>query len=204
MITLRLLVASGMLISSASPLENSEREIIELDLSGKTIGEDWKVTSGTVKVENKELVGTGAIRLESARTFSDDFLLTFEAMTEEKANIEIKLLDETGKRELYTFAFLGRYHTVLDGVKSAILKEDVFVKVDSRMWIFPGRFFKFKVERSGKDFKMFLNGQAGPEFKDPGAAAALKNFRIRILHDSESAWDRARFKNVKLEVPLRP
>ena len=34
----------------------------------------------------------------------------------------MRVYDAKDERELYTFAFLGRYHSLLEGVKSCILK----------------------------------------------------------------------------------
>src|SRR2546428_7544303 len=118
------------------PLSGSsgKEETVKEEFSGGSPGKDWKVSAESWKVAEGELRGKGDGFLGFTKTLSGDFLLKFDAQTEEKANLEVTLLDKTGKKALYTFAFLGKYHPVLDGPKSAILKYDRFVSVSSRMW----------------------------------------------------------------------
>ena len=125
---------------------------------------------------------------------------SFRARTDEKANIEVQLYDEAGKQSLMTFAFLGKYHSVLDGVKSAILKENRFVKVDSRMWIFPGRFFEFEVRGAKNQYQMFLNGELGPFFVDEKPLAEMGTVRLRIVYSGGDEKEGVRFDDVRLTI----
>lgn len=135
-------------------------DVIKERFSGKIPGKSWTVSSKTWKVAKGELVGAGSGHLEYTHPLSGDFVLSFEAKTEEKANIEIHLVDKKG-RTVFAFAFLGQYHRALDGVKCCILKENRFVNVNPRMWIYPGRTFKFEVRRAKNQYQMFLNRELG-------------------------------------------
>jgi hypothetical protein len=163
----------------------------------KELAAPWVVSSKEWKIENEELVGTGGGTLEYQNALSGDFALTFDGWSSEKTNFEVKLYDKDGKKELYTFAFMGRYHSVLDGPKSCILKGDAFVKKDSKMWIFPGRKFEFEIRRAKNQFQMFLNGELGPVFVDD-AGPALDEFRFKILANPEGKKDVSKLDNVKV------
>lgn len=176
----------------------AKEETVKQDFSGGSLGKDWKVSSESWKVLEGELKGKGAGYLEYVKPLSGDFVLTFDAQTEEKANIEVMLLDRTGKKVLYTLAFMGRYHTVLDGPKSAILKADRFVSVSSRMWIFPGRLFSFEVRKAKNQFQMFLNKELGPTFTDDEPFPELEAFLLRITFSPEGKHEGARIDNVTL------
>ncbi len=175
-----------------------DQKVATFDFESKKIPTEWRLSSRTWKVEDGELCGSGSGNMEFKKALEGDFDLSFEAWTEEKANIEIVLFAQKGrkKEDLYCFAFLGSYHPVLDGVKSAILKGNRFVSVDPRMWIFPGRDFRFEIRRSKNKFHMFLNGEAGPGFFDDDCQ--LKKFRIRIIYSGEGKKDEVRIDNIRL------
>ena len=119
--------------------------------------------------------------------------------TAEKANVEVKLFDASGKKELYTFAFLGQYHRALVAVKSCILKGDNFVSVNPRMWIFPGRTFNFEVRAVKRQFQMFLSGELGPVFADPEPDASIDGgVRVKIVLATEGKKDEVHLDNVKI------
>lgn len=173
-----------------------EREV-RLDFSGPEIPAGW-ACSKRWKVEEGELRGKGDGFLERAIPSSGDFTLEFDASTAEKANVEVKLLDPKDDAVLYTFAFLGRYHSVLDGVKSCILAGDRFVAVNPRMWIFPGRTFRFEVRRAKAQFQMFLSRELGPVYVEPKPLPDGTSFKIRILVSTEGKDDAVRLDNVRL------
>lgn len=163
----------------------------------KDLAAPWAVSSKSWKIEKEELVGAGGGALDYLQDLSGDFTVTFTAWTAEKSNVEVKILDQEGKRELFTFAFLGRYHAVLDGPKSCILKGDAFVKSDSKMWIFPGRKFDFEVRRAKNQFQMFLNGELGPTFVDE-VGPPLGEYRFRITVSPEGKQDAIKLDDVKV------
>lgn len=175
-----------------------DQKVESVDFSAKRLPADWRVSSRSWKVEDGELCGSGNGSIEYKRVMEGDFDLSFEAWTEEKANIEVFLFSQgTRKKEdYYGFAFLGSYHPVLDGVKSAILKGNRFVSVDSRMWIFPGRDFRFEVRRNKNRFQMFLNGEAGPAFTDN--ELEMEKFRFRIVYSGTGKKDEVRIDNIRL------
>lgn len=181
----------------ASLVAPDAKEVVQ-DFS-KPLAAPWSVTSKTWRVEEGELRGTGDGVLEYATALPADFTLTFRARTEEKANVEVKLYDEKGEKELYTFAFLGRYHAVLDGVKSCILKGDRFVNVDPKTWIYPGRTFDFELRRAKNQHQMFVNGVLGPFFVDEAPPDATQ-FRLRILVSCEGKTDKLVLDDVKIVV----
>ena len=171
-----------------------------LDFSAKEIPAPWAVTPGW-RVEDGELRGEGPGGIEYRKGVRGDFTLTFRASTEEKANVEIYLLDAKGEKVSYTCAFLGKYHSVLDGVKSCLLKDDRFVNVNPRMWIFPGRMFTFEVRRAKSQYQMFLNGELGPFFVDDAPPADLDDLRLRISILTEGGKDKVRVDDVRLVFP---
>jgi hypothetical protein len=149
-------------------------------------------------VTEGELRGRGDGTLEFAGPFDGDFTLTFTGFSAEKANFEVKLFDAATGSESYTYAFLGVYHSVLDGVKSCLLREDRFVAVSPRMWIFPGRRFTFEVRVAKAQHQMFLDGELGPLFVDPAPIRPEKGARLRILAGTEGSGDEIRIDDVKL------
>lgn len=160
--------------------------------SGWTFPKSWKVEGG-------ELRGEGSGQFERTAPLSGDFTITFDAWFEEKGSIELKIVDPKTEQEYYTFAFGGRYHPVLDGVKCCILKENKFVNVNSKMWIFPGRMFHFEVRRAKNQFQMFLNQELGPVFVDP-APPEGESYRIRFVAGTEGKKDKIRIDNIKIET----
>src|SRR5262249_13526644 len=82
----------------------------------------WSIRSREWKVADGMLRGKGDGALEFAGPIDGDFTLTFQGWSAEKTNFEVKLVDAADGHDLYTFAFLGRYHGVLDGVKCCILR----------------------------------------------------------------------------------
>jgi hypothetical protein len=175
-----------------------KEETVKEDFSAGTLGKDWKVSSDSWKVDDGELRGKGQGFLGYGKALSGDFALKFDAQTQEKANIEVTLLDKTGEKVLYTLAFMGKYHTVLDGPKSAILKHDRFVSVSARMWIFPGRFFSFEVRKAKNQLQMFLNKGLGPTFTDDDPPAELDELLVQIHFAPEGKKDGVRIDNVLL------
>lgn len=186
-------VLFALLAAFATP---EKPESIGNDFS-KPLAPPWSVTSKEWKVDKDALVGAGGGALECSQTIRGDFTLTFEGWSGEKTNFEVKLFDKDGRKELYTFAFLGRYHSVLDGPKSCILKGNAFVAKDAKMWIFPGRAFEFEVRRAKNQFQMFLNGEIGPAFVDD-VGPALDEFRLQILASPEGSKDAIRIDDVRV------
>ncbi|MBK7876813.1 MAG: hypothetical protein IPJ77_13900 [Planctomycetes bacterium] len=184
------------LVAAPSPRFAAEDKDVVQDFS-KPLAAPWSVTSKTWKVEGGELRGTGDGALDYAGPLGPDFTLTFRAKTSEKANVEVKLYDETGAKELYTFAFLGKYHSVLDGVKSCILKGERFVNVDPKTWIYPGRTFDLEVRRAKGQHQMFVNGALGPFFVDEAPPGGTQ-FRLKILVSCEGKDDAVVIDDVKI------
>ncbi|MBI5362182.1 MAG: hypothetical protein HZA53_03320 [Planctomycetes bacterium] len=184
----------------SSPGAPDTKDVVQ-DFS-KPLTAPWSVTNKTWKVEDGELRGAGDGALEYAAPVPADFTLTLRARTGEKANVEVKLYDEKGEKELYTFAFLGKYHSVLDGVKSCILKEQRFVKVDPKTWIYPGRTFDLELRRAKHQHQMFVNGVLGPFFVDEAPPDETK-FRVRILVSCEGKDDKLVLDDVKIRYGVR-
>jgi hypothetical protein len=191
---------SAFLLALSQLVSAGGGRVVKEDFSGKAPGKAWKASPEAWKVEAGELQGKGPGHVELVDPIAGDFALTFKARTAEKANIEVKLLDEKGETTLYTFAFLGRYHSVLDGPKSCILKHDRFVSVSSRMWIFPGRAFSFKVERSRNDLAMALDGEKGPSFTDDSPPREAARLRLRIVFDPEGKDDAIRLDDLEVRL----
>lgn len=152
----------------------------------------WKIADGVLR-------GTGGGYVEIPVPENGNWKLSFQGSSDEKANFEVKAFDKTGKTEIYTFAFLGRYHSVLDGPKSCILKGPAFVNVSSKMWIFPGRMFNFDVKCAKSQFQMFLNGELGPNFVDDKPAEPEGGLKLRIYVSPESEKDGWKIDNIKLK-----
>jgi hypothetical protein len=173
---------------------------VTLDFSKEKLPEGWSLSGKDWKVKDGQLVGIGDGTLDWAGPIAGDFTLAFKGWSAEKTNFEVKLYDVATGVELYTFAFLGRYHTVLDGVKSCILKGDGFAKVDPKMWIFPGRTFTFEVRCAKAQLQMFLDGALGPIFVDPQPPAPAKGMKLRILASTEGSKDEVRLDDVKVTL----
>lgn len=174
---------------------------VKLDFESSDLPKPFTVSSKSWSVKDGMLRGTGEGRLEYAGPIAGDFDLRFEAWTAEKANVEVKLFDAKTDQELYTFAFLGRYHSGLDGVKSCMLRQDAFVNVDPKMWIFPGRTFTFEVRAAKGQFQMFLNNELGPFFVDPQPLAPAGGMKLKIFVNTEGKDDEVRLDDFELRLP---
>ena len=172
---------------------------VTVDFSGRNLPKDWRVSTKAWKVKHGELAGEGNGYLEYKRLIKDDFVQSFDGRTAEKGNIEVVLLDPRGKEGLFVFAFLGMYHPVLDGVKCAFLKGNRFVSVNPRMWLFPGGVFRFEVRSVKNQFRMFLNRELGPVFKD-GDPPDVEGYILRISFTGEGKKDGVKFDNIRLEI----
>jgi len=179
----------------------ARRGDVTLDFAKEKLPDGWGLSSKTWQVKDGALNGVGDGALEFAGPIAGDFTLTFKGFAEEKANFEVKLFDGGGSEELYTFAFLGRYHSVLDAVACCMLKGGNFVSVDKKLWIFPGREFTFEVRVAKGQFQMFLDGVLGPFFVDGKPAAPDKGMRLQILAATEGSKDAIRIDDVKLTFP---
>lgn len=179
-------------------LFSTRGDVVELDFSDAKLPDGWSVAAGDWKVTEGELRGRGDGALEFEGPIDGDFTLTFTGMSAEKASFEVKLFDAATGKECYTYAFLGVYHSVLDGVKSCLLREDRFVSVNPRMWIFPGRKFTFEVRVARAQHQMFLDGELGPFFVDPAPIRPDKGVKLRILASTEGSGDEIRIDDVKL------
>ena len=191
-------VLLAALVATVALASDEPKEVVQ-DFS-KELEAPWKLSSKAWKVEEGELRGTGDGWIEYAGPMTSDFTLTFKASTAEKANVEVKLYDAATKKELYTFAFMGKHHAVLDGVKSCILKGERFVNVDSKTWIYPGRTFEFEVRRAKNQHQMFLNGVLGPFYVDDAPPPADTKLELRILVSTEGKEDKVRLDDVKIAM----
>ncbi len=174
---------------------------VTLDFSSERLPGGWSLRGKEWKVSEGELCGMGDGALQFAGPIAGDFTLSFAGWSAEKTNFEVKLYDAATGRECYTFAFLGRYHSVLDGVKCCMLREDRFVNVDSKMWIFPGRKFTFEVRSAKGQLQMFLDGELGPLFVDPQPLKPEKGLKLEILASTEGSRDAVRLDDVRLKTP---
>lgn len=174
-------------------------ERVKLDFAEKKLPKGWHLSSKAWKVKDHELHGRGEGYIEYRHLVKDDFIISFEAWTEEKANIELQLRDAKGREVYLIFAFLGKYHPVLDGVKCALLKGNRFVSVNPRQWIFPGRYFRFEVRGANNQYQMFLNGELGPVFTDPEPLEDPE-YRIRIIYSPEGKQDELRLDDIELQM----
>ena len=165
---------------------------------GAKLPDGWSIRGREWKVADGELKGLGDGALQFSGPLAADFTLTFKGSAAEKTNFEVKLFDAATGKECYTFAFLGRYHSVLDGVKSCILRESQFVKVDPKTWIYPGRKFAFEVRVAKGQLQMFLDGALGPFFVDPQPLRPEKGMKLEILASTEGSKDEVRLDDVKL------
>jgi len=171
---------------------------LTLDFSKEKLPDGWSICGKEWKVKEGQLVGIGDGALDWAGPITGDFTLQFKGWSAEKTNFEVKLYDAATNEELYTFAFLGRYHSVLDGVKCCMLKGGGFVKVDSKMWIFPSHQFTFEVRSAKSQLQMFLDGELGPVFIDPQPPAPTKGMKLKILASTEGSKDEVRLDDVKV------
>jgi hypothetical protein len=199
-IVLPLLAACALCSSPAPPHAAPSEDVVELDFESGKLPEDWSVSSGEWKVRRGVLDGRGPGYLQLDVPRSGDFRLSFRAWTEEKANVEVKLIDPDTGREMWTFAFLGTYHSILDGPKSCILRNNHFVNVDARTWIFPGRWFDFRVRARSDQYEMFLNDALAPRFVDEDAPEEAPRWLLRIQHGPELEDTRFELDDVKLEM----
>ncbi len=174
-------------------------ESATLDFAKEKLPDGWSVAAKTWKVADGELRGQGDGALDFAVPIGGDFQLTFKGFSAEKANFEVKLYDAADGTELYTFAFLGRYHSVLDGVKCCLLRGGAFVAVDPKMWIFPGRKFTFEVRFAKGRLQMFLDGVLGPLFVDHQPLLPSHGMKLKLLCSTEGSKDEVRLDDVKLE-----
>src|SRR5688572_24767145 len=92
-------------------------ETLTLDFAKEKLPEGWSVAAKSFKVEEGELRFVGDGVLDFAGPIAPDFRMTFKGSSAEKASFELKVFDVATEAELYTFAFGGRWHSVLDGVK---------------------------------------------------------------------------------------
>lgn len=190
--------ALAVLTAAAFAAPSRDEDVAALDFSKPELPADWTVSSKAWKPDGGELRGEGGGWLDWKKPMPASFTLTFRAWTEEKANVEVQLHDSKLERAVYTFAFLGRYHAALDGVKTAILRADRFVAVSPRMWIFPGRTFTFEVRRARNQWQTFLDGELGPVFVDDDPPAEAADLRLRIVVATEGKKDKARLDDVKI------
>ena len=73
-----------------------------------------------------------------------------------------------------------------------------FAKVDSKMWIYPGRQFTFEVRSAKAQLQMFLDGELGPVFTDPAPPAPAKGMKLKILASTEGSKDEIKIDDVKV------
>jgi hypothetical protein len=197
-----LVVALGLLPALARGDGQEKKILVKEEFSKKELDKCWSI-KGAFAPEEGELRGKGGGWLEYAPDLAGDFTLTFQAWTEEKANVEVTLVDPKSGKPAYTFAFLGLYHSALDGVKSCILKDDAFVNVNPKMWIFPGRMFTFEVRREKSEYQMFLDHELGPFFVDEHPPANADQLRLRLNFSAPGPRDKFRVDNVTIAVPAK-
>jgi hypothetical protein len=168
--------------------------VAKLDLTGKSLPAGWRLAAAAHEMANGELVVTGGGSLDRQEALGDRNNVTVSVLTDEKANVEVHLVDGKGKVR-YAFAFLGQFHPVLERVALAMLKDDHFVQVNPRLWLFPGRAFQLEVRRARNQFQMFLNGELGPVFSDPDAVAG-DDLHLRVVWVTEGAKDKVHLRGV--------
>jgi hypothetical protein len=173
-------------------------DTVTLDFAKEKLPDGWSVPSKQWKVTGGELVGTGDGELDFAGPIAGDFSLSFSAWSAEKTNFEVKLFDAEKGDELYTFAFLGRYHTVLKCVACCMLRQDRFVTFDPKTWIYPGRKFTLEVRVAKGQLQMFVNGELGPFFVDPQPLRPEKGVKLHVLASTEGSKDEVKLDDVKL------
>ncbi len=174
-------------------------DTLTLDFAKEKLPDGWSVATKSGKVVDGQLRFTGDGALDFAGPIGADFRFTCKGWSAEKASLELKAYDAATGAELYTFVFGGRYHSVLDGVKSCLLRADRFVAVDSKMWIYPGRWFSFEMRAAKGQLQMFLDGVLGPVFVDPQPFAASKGIKLRLIASTEGSKDEVRIDDVTLE-----
>jgi hypothetical protein len=192
----------------ASPLATDDGARLEtaLDFAQEKLPQGWSIRgqrSNDWKVADGELRGIGDGALQFAGPIAADFTLSFHAWSAEKTNFEVKVFDLATGKETYTFAFLGRYHSVLEGVKCCILREQNFVAIDPKSWIFPGRKFTLEVRAAKGQLQMFIDGALGPIFVDPQPLRPEKGVRIEILASTEGSKDAVVLDDVRLVAGAR-
>lgn len=194
----------GLTLAAALLLPSLDgAETLTLDFAQEKLPAGWSVTSPRWKAVQGKLEGTGDGALEYAGPVTGDFTLKFTGWTGGKCNLELKTIDLTTGQDVYTFAFLGRYHRVLEGVKCCILREDTFVSVDPKQWIYPGRRFTCEIRVSRGRYQMFLDGEPGPEFVDPQPLRPAQGTKLRLLANTGGGEDRVQIENVRLVLASR-
>ena len=202
-------VAPGLLtfclLSGVCHGDGQERKIlVKEEFSKKELDKCWNLKGGWAPEEG-ELRGKGAAWIDYVPEVPGDFTLTFQAWTEEKANVELMLVDPKTGVPVYVFSFGGLYRNVLDGVKSAILRENYFIKsaVCSKMWIYPGRMFTYEVRREKNGYEMYLDHELGPFFVDENPPANADHLKLRLNFNTSGSRDKFRVDNVTLSVPAK-
>ena len=199
-----LCLAAALFAALPAATEDPEiQTVAKTDFSEKQLSAEWALTSTSWGIEEGEMRGKGPGVLFCTKSMEGDFKLTMNAWMEQKANVEIQLIDPKTDAAYFTFVFMGKYHSVLDGVKSAILKDNNFVSIDPKMWIFPGRMFSFEVRREGNEFQMFLDHELGPYFVDDKSPSPMKDFIVRISILTEGVRDKVRMDDVVLTAPKK-
>src|SRR5262245_59184545 len=179
-------------------------DTVTLDFGPATKGklpDGWTTRNDAWKVTDGELRGIGDGALSYAGPIAGDFTLSFKAWSAEKTNFEVKLYDAATGKECYTFAFLGRYHSVLKCVACCMLREDAFVARDPKTWIYPGRKFTLEVRLAKGQMQMFLDGELGPVFVDPQPLKPEKGFKLEILASTEGSKDAVKLDDVSITFP---
>jgi hypothetical protein len=176
-----------------------DKDSTSLDLTGKSLPADWHLTAKSHQLANGELVADGGGSLEWAQALQDKATIALTVLTEEKANVEVHLVDDKG-RSRYAFAFLGQYHQVLERVAVAILRDDRFVASNPKLWLYPGRKFELEVRRAKGQFQMFVNGELGAVFVDDKAVDG-KDLKLRICWATEGGKDKVHLQGVKVALP---
>jgi hypothetical protein len=192
-------VLAAALAAVAAGFAAAPGDSITLDFAKEKLPDGWSVAAKSFKVEEGELRFAGDGLVDFAGPIAPDFRMTFKGSSAEKASFELKVFDVATGAELYTFAFGGRWHSVLDGVKSSILRADRFVAVDSKMWIFPGRKFTFEMRSAKGQLQMYLDGVLGPFFVDSQPVATPKGVKLKIIESTEGSKDRVTLDDIVLE-----
>src|SRR5262245_5551238 len=84
--------------ATAAKQQNETPARHQLDFTKKELPAGWRVTNIGWRVEDGELRGEGGGALECTAPTAQNFTLAFDAWTEEKANVEIKLFGMDGSK----------------------------------------------------------------------------------------------------------
>lgn len=190
---LALLLLAGIAAAPQDP------ERATLDFAGKTIPPDWHLAAKSHRLLDGELVVEGGGTLDWSQPLQDKATVTLAVRSEEKANVEVHLLDDRGEVR-YAFAFLGQFHPALERVACAILRDNRFVHVNPRLWLYPGRKFELEVRRAKNQFQMFVDGELAGVFVDPQPVAG-KELKLRIAWATEGERDKVHLDDVKVAFP---